>query len=79
MTPNTQPATSFKKLTDFSSDVSGTWRRIYCVGGTKVVFEDNAGNETTILAADYAAINNQPTSIVRIDATTDCTSIYVSE
>lgn len=78
MSHKTQPAVSFEKLTNFASDIDGTWRRMYCVGGTQVVFEDAQGNETTVPAADYAAVNNMAIDIRRIDALTDCDSIYVS-
>lgn len=82
MSNQTQPATKFDVLTDFSSDITTNapflYRKIFCVGGTQVVIEDKEGDERTVIAADYAAINNQAIYVKAIKAATDCTTIYAS-
>lgn len=75
------PGTVMEKLTTFSSDITPVtpYRKIYCVGGASVQFKDSLGNSTTIVAADYAAINNQALYITTIEAaSTDCTTIYAT-
>ena len=71
----------------FASDITSPtnsrakwlFRKIYCIGGTSVVFEDMQGNTVTVLAADYAAINNQAIYVSTIKAATDCTTLYASK
>ena len=82
----TQPASAVKTFTEaggsFSSDITTTqdwqFRKIYCIGGAQVVFVDKDNNTVTVLAADYAAINNQAIYIKTIKAATDCVTLYAS-
>lgn len=76
------PATTVDTYTEagssFDSDIVKKYRKLYAIGGTQVVFLDGQGNTVTVLAADYAAINNQAIYVTTIKSTTDCTTLYAS-
>jgi hypothetical protein len=80
MSYQTFPATKVQQLTDFSSDVvpDVPFRKLYCIGGATLSFKDGEGTTITVLAADYAAVNNQAIYITQINSATDCTTIYAS-
>lgn len=63
---------------DFDSDIVKKFRKLYAIGGSQLVFLDGDGNTVTVLAADYAAINNQAIYVTTIKSTTDCTTLYAS-
>lgn len=63
---------------DFDTDIVKRFRKLYAIGGTQVVFLDGQGNTVTVLAADYASINNQAIYVTTIKSTTDCTTLYAS-
>ena len=63
---------------DFASDIVKKFRKLYAIGGAQLVFLDGDGNTVTVLAADYAAINNQAIYVTTIKSTTDCTTLYAS-
>lgn len=82
----TNPAASIVKLTiaeygtdHIRVDSKGiSYRKIFCIGGTQVILEFKDGTETTFLAAEYEAINNQSASIKTIKSGTDCDMIFAS-
>ena len=63
---------------DFDADIVKKFRKLYAIGGDQVVFLDGQGNTVTVLAADYAAINNQAIYVTTIKSTTNCTTLYAS-
>ena len=84
MAYQTLPATGIKTYkegnSDFASDITPDvpFRKLYAIGGASVVFIDTDGNTVTVLAADYAAINNQAIYVKTIKAATDCVTLYAS-
>ena len=84
MSYQTLPATGIKTYKegsgDFASDITPDvpFRKLYAIGGASVVFVGTDDVEVTVLAADYAAINNQAVYVKTIKAATDCVTLYAS-
>ena len=78
MSASTQNALDIEQYTTFTSDIIDVAARaVVPAGGTQFVFETATGDERTVLEADFATVFSRNVQCVRIDSTTDCTSVWV--